>query len=206
MEIKFKQFSIDNVQADLTKKMKDLIKSPALLSEIADVAIKDIKFQARKGVSTKTGTKFAPLSDAWVREREKIGEETRTNDAFAPKRSNITITGQLLDSMKKRIVGNGISIYFSGIHKPYKAKYLEFFTRRKAKRNVRLGKIKGLQVSHGGIEYVNTGKKGTRTIGKPIENSLLAQYVEETRPFFRIRESLIAQLKSVVIRYIRRKL
>jgi hypothetical protein len=207
MKLKFNQSTIDAVQAQTTDNIKELIKSPAMWSEIGDVVIKDIKRVARTGKNPITGGSFIPLSKAWIKERGKIAESTALNDAFKQNRSNITITGQLLNAMAKRIIPKGIQIYFAGLHKPYLANYDQYFIRKKKKRTVRMSKkLQGFQKSHGGIEYVNTGREGKRTIGKIMQNDELAQYVGELRPFFYVRETLLPQLKTIVIRYIRRKL
>ena len=173
VNLKFNEKTIDKAQADIQSKMKEIVKSPALLSEVADVAIKDIQFQARRGV-TPDGTKFKPLSSRWIKERQKIALADSTHETFRANRSNITITGQLLDAMGKMLSKSGIYILFKGIHRPYQA------------RRVR--------------------RDGNRTIGKPISNDQLSGYVNEVRPFFKIRESLLPRLKNIVIRYIRRKL
>lgn len=183
MELKFNQESIDRAEASIRDKLKATLKEPALLSEIAEVAITDIKFQARRGISTESGTikggaqttgKFKALTPKWIKERQKIADATKTHETFKANRSNITITGQLLDAMSKVLTRTGIAIVFKGIHQPYQA------------RRVR--------------------RDGTRQVGKPIPNEDLSGYVEQVRPFFAIRESLLPRLKNIVIRLIRRKL
>jgi hypothetical protein len=207
MNLKFNQRMIDKAEADIKAKVKEIIKSPELLNEIGDIAIKDIQFQARRGIST-DGSKFTKaLTPKWVRQRENIAKATQTHETFKANRNNITITGQLLNSLRKYSTGNKITLFFAGFHNPYKAKYLEYFTRKKKKRRINMGRtVKGFQTSAGGISYVNTGREGTYTVGKSISNDKLSGYVNQIRPFFKIRESLLPRLKNIVIRYIRRKL
>lgn len=183
MSVKFNEATIDRAEASIKEKLKTTMKDPALLAEIGEVAIADIKFQARRGISTQGGSikggaqttgKFKALTPKWIKERQKIADATQTHEAFKANRSNITITGQLLDAMGKIFTRNGVAIIFGGIHYPYQAR----------------------RVKNG----------GTRRIGKPIENEKLAGYVEQVRPFFAIRESLLPRLKNIVIRFIRRKL
>jgi hypothetical protein len=173
MDLKFNEKTIDKAQADIQAKLKEIVKSPALLSEVADVAIKDIQFQARRGV-TADGNKFKALSSRWIKERQKIAQASATHETFKANRSNITITGQLLDAMGKMLSKSGIYILFKGMHQPYQAKRVR--------------------------------RDGVRTVGKRISNDKLSGYVNELRPFFKIRESLLPRLKNIVIRYIRRKL
>ncbi|HNC40322.1 MAG TPA: hypothetical protein PK522_00910 [Nitrosomonas sp.] len=165
-------------EEEFRNRLNKMIKDPVLLNELGDVMIKDIKFTARKGVNPITGGKFIPLSKKWIAEREKISQSTPVNDAFKPARSNVTLSGQLLDALRRSATNGILSIFFDGIHRPYRAKYSEM--RKK--------------------------QATTRQIGKPIPNNELAQYVNEIRPFFYVREKLLPQLKTVVIRYIRRNL
>lgn len=174
MHLRFNQKTIDKAEASIREELRATLKRPALLSEVAEVAIKDIQFQARRGVSTQTQGRFKPLSAKWIKERQKISEATPVHETFKANRSNVTITGQLLDAMSKVLTKTGIAIVFKGLHQPYLANRVR--------------------------------KSGVRTIGKKIPNETLAGYVEQVRPFFMIRDSLLPRLKNIVIRYIRRKL
>lgn len=176
IKFNFKPLSIKVAEDDVRKKLKKLTQDEELLNQIGDRMIQDLKFQARKGTNPVTGGKFIPLSPKWIKERQKIAEAQSVHETFKANRSNVTITGQLLDALRRNVLGRKLIIFFDGIHKPYKAKRVR-----------------------------NTGQ-GNRTIGKPIKNSLLAEYVNQIRPFFIVREKLLPQLKSIVIRYIRRNL
>ncbi|MBL0233182.1 MAG: hypothetical protein IPQ08_05915 [Chitinophagaceae bacterium] len=208
MKLSFKRISIDVAEKSIKEKVNSILNEPELMNSIGDAIIKDIRFQTRRGVSSINGERFKPTSKAWRNKREKIAEATSTNDAYSKNRSNLTLTGQLLDSLRKAVNGKSVKIFFAGVHMPYKQKYLEYFMRKKSKRRINLGRtVEGFQTSAGGISYVNTGKTGTYTVGKAITNNKLAEYVEKGgRPFFGIRAKMIDQLKSIVIRYIRRKL
>lgn len=177
MKLKFNQATIDKIQAQTTLNINEMIKSPALLSELGDVVIKDIKRIARTGKNPITGGKFIPLSKGWIKRRGQLAETNQTDPTYKQNRSNITFTGQLLNSMGKRINKNILQIMFEGIHRRYN-------------RSISLLKRSG---------------KPLKT-PKQLTNEQLAQYVGELRPFFYVRETLLPQLKSVVIRYIRRKL
>lgn len=175
-KFQFSKEDISNAEKSIQAKVKEIIREPELLNQIGEVVIQDIKRIARTGKDPKTGQRFKTLSPQWIREREKIEKVTPTHETYRANRSNITITGQLLDSMTKRIV-NGIRsasllIYFAGIHRPYQA----------LRRN------------------------GIKRVGKPISNDKLSGYVNEIRPFFYLRDKLQERLKTIVIRFIRRKL
>lgn len=176
IKLKYSPLSIAKVEDDVKKKIRAITNDDKLLRQIGEVMIKDLQFQARKGTNPVTGGKFIPLSQKWIKEREKIAQAQAVHPAFKGNRSNVTITGQLLDALRQRILGRILVIFFDGKHQPYSAK------------------------------RVKDPGKGNRKIGKPIDNSLLAEYVNQIRPFFIVREKLLPQLKSIVIRYIRRNL
>jgi hypothetical protein len=177
MKLKFNESSIAKVETETREKLQKLFKEPALLSQVADVMIKDIQFQARRGRNPITGGNFIPLSKEWIKRRGDLAKTNRTADAYKQSRSNITFTGQLLDSLSKRLTRTGIAIVFAGIHKRY-------------------------------VRSISNLKRSKKELKTPpqLTNDQLAQYVGEIRPFFYIRETLLPQLKSVVIRYIRRRL
>jgi hypothetical protein len=216
MRLKFNKQSLRMLESDTKARINRVISNKELLNEVGTLAVETLKFTARKGISPETGSRFNGLSKEWKDEREKIAEATPTHPAYSKSRSNLTLTGQLMDSIRhssavtyRSII---IRIFLAGTHKPYRKKYMESFTRKKPKRRVRLAKIlKGFQTSMGGTGYVNTGRSGFYKVGKEIENSKLAQYVTERgRPFFGfsqvLKDKLLTQIKRIVIRYIRRNL
>jgi hypothetical protein len=167
--------SVKQVELSIQKKFKALASDQALLSEIGDTIIKDIKFYAKQGKNPKTGSKFRALTDEWKKRRGQISETTATDPSFSKNRSNLTLSGQLLNSMASDIRASKLYIIFEGIHKAYRAK----------RKNQRFG---------------------TTKIGKDIPNKDLAEYVQTIRPFFRVRQSLIPRLKTIVFKYIRRNI
>lgn len=213
MKIQFNKLSIEQAEEFTRLRVNKIIKDPKLLGDIGDLIIKDIKFQVRRGISPVTGLKFDPLSEKrhpflygiygrldrsfaktkkardklinlraeqadqgynYVEIRKYISESTKTHPTFSPKRSNLTITGQLLNAMTRTVSSLGtLTIKFiNSIHTPYKIRT----------------------------------SKGLRDVGKPIDNDKLAEYVNAKRPFFGVRKTLLPQLKTIVIRYIRRNL
>lgn len=193
IKIKFKQSTIDAIERDMKVKAGALAHDPALLGEVADIVIKDIAYQVRIGVSPVDGKRFKPLSKEWREQRAEIAKATQTHAAFARNKSNLTLTGQLIDSLHKIFQGGAVIIDFKDNHKPYNKKYKDSFSRK--------GK------SGGRSSTVNSGKTGIYQVGKEIPNKELAEYVAERgRPFMAVREKLLEQLKKVVIKHIRRKL
>ena len=190
VSIEFDKKQIMALGEDLKKSFNHIIQSESLIKEIADTIIKDIQFQTRRGKSLVTGDKLKPLSESWIKFRERFIEKGSPHPAASPKRSNLTLSGQLLDSMQYKNIGKGkIKFYFDGVHKSYKVPYLQYYER----------KIKGKK------QIVNTGRSGIRTVGEEINNSDLAKYVEEQgRPFFGIRPQIEKRVVRLIIAQIRR--
>lgn len=177
MKLKLNQKSLDRLEADTKARLNRVLSNKEMLGEVGDMAIDMIRQNTRKGTSSVTDEKLAPLSKPWIQKRDRIASSQGTHPAYAKKRSNLTLTGQLLDSLKRSVAGRMVTIFFDGMHIPYRMQT----------------------------------RKGISRVGKLIKNSKLAQYVaEQGRPFFGFSKAfeskLLAQVKRVVIRYIRRNL
>lgn len=197
--LKFSKKSIAEVEGDVRTKLTRIISDKGLLTDIGNTVIQDIKRETRRGRNGETGEKFKPLSKSWKKTRGEIESRAPeiTHPAFSKNRSNLTLSGQLLDSLKIVLISKAsVVINFVGTHTAYKIPYLKSFTRRRKK----------TKSTRGGIETVTTNRSGYRTIGKDLQNEELAEHVQETRPFMQIRPKLINQLKTLVIRFIRRNI
>lgn len=189
IEIKFSQETIRRAENDIKADLNKIIKDPRLHAELSEAVIKDIKFQARRGVDGSTGKKFLPLSEEWIKRRKGIAKAMGAHPAYSPRRSNLTLTGELLDSLMLIATRGAKSVIgFVGLHSPYRSKYVEKFTR----------------MVNGKKQTVLTGRSGVRQVSDPIENQKLAEYVQETRPFLSVRPTLIRQLKTIAVNFVRR--
>lgn len=102
-------------------KIKDDIKSDALKDDIGKESVRYIKGKTRSGTNLETGKKHAPLKDSSIRARQYLDDFNSTDNTYSPKRSNVTFSGQLVESMKFEKVARGVNILFpSDIRKPYK--------------------------------------------------------------------------------------
>lgn len=88
-EKRFKSF-IDKVQ-----------KQDAWKNEAADLAIKNIKLETRKGKYIKDGSAQKPLSSAWIDKKRELAKNNAKGVSFSAAKSNLTVTGQLLESLKR---------------------------------------------------------------------------------------------------------
>lgn len=174
MSFRFNKQSIEDCEQGVRNKILKTAKNVKMLEEISDAVIKDIQLNARRGKNPETQERFKPLSKKWITLRDRLQATNTVTDVFKPNRSNLSLTGQLIDSIKSKFNAFKITFYFDGIHNPYKLK--------------------------------NIYKNKMSTIGKPIKNEELAKYVQDVRPFFVIRKSLLPKLKVLVLKYIRKNL
>ena len=105
----------------LIAKMKEVLGRPEVMADVANELIDDIRYQSRRGISIVTEEKFPELSDNWIDQRSRVTDAK--HQAFSRRRSNITVTGQLLDALRHSLIGFGkIKLYFEGQHNPYTIK------------------------------------------------------------------------------------
>jgi hypothetical protein len=175
IKIEFDSNSIKRVEAQTKLAFEKVISSKKLLDEVGKTVVTDIQFQTRRGQSIPENARLKPLSSRWIKDRQLIADATDTNQVYSPKRSNLTLTGQLLDALSWRIVTDKkgtIETFFKGIRRPYF---------RKSKRTGKVTEIK-----------------------TKISNEELAEYVQRDRPFVGVRDQVVRRIKNIVISYLRR--
>ena len=110
----------------LTKKLSEIQKgfnNRALLEPVSKIAISDMQREARstRGFDKEGNREKLPsISDEWVERRKKLSKVNTTTGVYSPKRSNLSFTGQLLDSLKAKFSGSKITISPTGTRTPYK--------------------------------------------------------------------------------------
>lgn len=99
--------------------------SDSFLKKLAEEAIKNLRTRARLGYAVaKDGGpqgKFKPLAPSTIKRRQY---SSKLSDSTAPKRSNLTDSGKLLDSISYRIVGQRIEIFLEGERNQKVAEYV----------------------------------------------------------------------------------
>lgn len=103
---KVKIKNIKSVLRSVNKVFTDTRSSNKLLSEISEFSIKRIQQETRKGKDLVRDGSQPDLSDGYKRWRRKVkrGESKVTPASFMrPNLSHLTLTGQLLDSLKAKI-------------------------------------------------------------------------------------------------------
>jgi hypothetical protein len=166
INFKLKLEDVKKAKDETTKILNNLKQDPELQTTIGQLVVDDIKLQTRKGFSIVRNAKFKPLTNEWVEKRKQIKATPgqRISEVYSPKRSNLSLSGQLIDSVRFSI-GKVIRIFADGERTPYQ------YT----------------------IEKKVNGKKTkiTKTIESSVDNAELSEYVsEQGRPFIGFRDKV----------------
>lgn len=136
------------------------------LPEIAEVIRSRIQSQARAGKTMKSGTleKIKALSPGYVKQRKKWRSRGKElGDVFSPARSNLTVTGQYLDSIKTKSIEKKTATITVGVTGGRKGEKLT---------NAKLAEYLGMQGrSIWGIDNV-TRKRITNMVKADIRNAI----------------------------------
>lgn len=110
----------------LESKLKDsfrkVIANKEMLNEVGEFAAERIRFQARTAKPLNSNAKFPSLKPSTIKSREYIAKHNQTHETYGASRSNLTITGQLLNAIKHKVVSAGVvAIELVGNHRGYKS-------------------------------------------------------------------------------------
>lgn len=170
MATKIKYKNINQVQLLIEKKFKDAAKSRDMLKEVGETTVTRVRYNARRGKpANQDGStrEFPTLKPYSIKRRKSIGNngKNRTHQAFRATRtkSNVTITGQLLDHVRFKIVKGGvIELFIKGSRKLYRGKRGQVLENQEKtsqdvyKKLIELNKrYKFLQIDTKGIERIN---------------------------------------------------
>jgi hypothetical protein len=174
LNLKVNEDSLRALEDNTRKAFEKVIRNKELLNDIGETIITDIKFQTRRGNSIPTQGKLKPLTSKWKDKRANIADQIKTGEAYSKNRSNLTLSGQLLDSLKTRIKGAGqIIIEAVGSRTPY------LYSTKKT--------VKSRKQKH-----------------EPTNEELAQYVKEQGRPFLGIRDAIKDRIKKDIIAFIRR--
>jgi hypothetical protein len=103
------------VTGGFSKVISDLVQDNLreLLTLAGAEGLKSIQGETRRGnnlLNEDGKVKLKPLENSTVRSRTSLARYNDTHPVFSPKRSNLTITGQLLDALEYSVQGNKVTI------------------------------------------------------------------------------------------------
>lgn len=106
--------NIDQAQKNLRERFKKASEDTSLLKDIGETVVKNAKGEARLGKEPSTGEKFKPFADnkRYPKQRKRIADRLGQGRNFKPKKSNLTITGQLIESIDFEIVDKKVNLRF----------------------------------------------------------------------------------------------
>lgn len=116
---------VKNVQDNIRRMLDEVRKDPQTLAEIANVTVDLIQGTTRSGKSLSNDSAFPPLSKTWQYQRDHLLKYNAADEYFlGSSKSNLTFTGQLINSIKARIFpSNGtVEVGPQGQHQGYKTK------------------------------------------------------------------------------------
>lgn len=103
------------------KKFEVVLNNKDFLNEVGEFAADRIRYQARVTKPLNSSGDFPDLKESSVKSRRYLAQHNAVDETFAAERSNLTITGQLLNSLKHVVKGAGlIAIEFTGRHTGYR--------------------------------------------------------------------------------------
>lgn len=116
--------NLTNTTAAIKKKFLEIKQDQGLLLEIAEVSIENFQGFARSGKNPSTGQMFPKLSKGWVGYRHHLLKTNKESSFFLgadSTKSNLTFTGNLLNSIKAKIDSSKgrVSFYAKGTHPGY---------------------------------------------------------------------------------------
>lgn len=125
MAIKAKvKFPRAAITSKIVDQINNILKKPDLNKIVGDLVVDRIKFQAKRARPLNDAGVFkVPLAPSTVESRKRLENYNKTTAVYAPSRSNVSFTGQLLDSLRSKSLsakGMLVEIFFDGRRIPYK--------------------------------------------------------------------------------------
>lgn len=165
---KINEKSLQNVESNIRNAFNKVIKSDQMMREIGTLVVTDVQEQTKKGKSIPSGSKLKPLTSKWKERRKELAKHNSTDADYSPEKSNLTFTGQLLNSIKFIIPKPGsIKIFFQGTHEPYATKNGKGSSRPVANQDIADG-----QALKQGRPFVGVRPTIERRIGRIIRTYL----------------------------------
>lgn len=106
------------------KRVMDLIekvrKDDRWKDDAAKIAIRNIQIETRLGKNVKDDSKQPPLAQSTIEQRKTLSQSNSKGTSYGDAKSNLTLTGQLLESLKRTDHKTKVIIEPTESRKPYK--------------------------------------------------------------------------------------
>ena len=112
------------ISAVVNKQLSSIIDTDELAEVVGRPLIERIKFEAKRGTPLNNAGSFKPLAKSTIENRIELAKYNKTATVYKENRSNLSFTGQLLDSLQfRRIKSDGkslkILVFFGGDREMY---------------------------------------------------------------------------------------
>jgi hypothetical protein len=175
-KVRFKNLS--DVVKTIDKKIDSTL-ADDLGDKIGELLVGQVQGFTRKGEPYNKNRTFPILAESTVESRVRLSKSNNTHPSFRKTLSAVTLTGQLMDSLKHRVVKVGRSLQI----------FLEFTGTRKPYKNLD-GSVQKLNSKNSTNEALN------KTLGEIGFNVLSGQAVErDTRLIARVRKLIVDRLR-----------
>lgn len=104
------------------KKFEKFLESDQWKDDAAELAINKIKGETRLQRFIETGNKQPALSAEWVKRKKELAQNNPKGLSYGHSKTNLTVTGQLLESLKRVQSRYSVIIRAIGDRTPYKNK------------------------------------------------------------------------------------
>jgi hypothetical protein len=108
------------IEKSVIADVESIMASRPMMEEVGEFTVSRLKYQMRVSKPYNSSGTTKDLEDSTIRNRKYLEKFNDTAETYSPERSNLTFTGQLLDSMKYIIKGVGLlEVLFDGMHRGY---------------------------------------------------------------------------------------
>lgn len=150
--------------------LRRFIRDSGVLEDVGQFYVDNIK---ERGIDPFTNRKYKALAPSTIERRKRLATVNSVDPNYSPRRSNITFTGETLDSLRARIfIGRGeIDIGLRGTHSRY--------------RGIRKARI-GRRISNARIgEFLEEGGRHITTISRQTQSAIVERMRRGLRFFLR---------------------
>ena len=153
------------IQRILEQVVENIVEESA--PRIGKRAVDYIKGETRSGNQLQDGkkTKFPSLKRSTRNQREYLSQFNRTHSTFSATRSNLTLTGQLVDAVKFEVNGNTITVF---VDKSNRTGYKTGSSTLKSITNEALAEF----LDDKGFGFLGLDKKGEQIVVREFEAAL----------------------------------
>ncbi len=121
ISVKIDTAEFTKIEDRIRSAAKSILAGSDLKKEVGEFAVERIKYQARVGKPLNTFNFFPTLAPSSVSHRRYLAKYNEPHPTFKDERSNLTITGEFLESLTWYDEGDTLlRLGFQGMHKAYK--------------------------------------------------------------------------------------